>query len=65
MRLSGPTHATREQPHRQRQLFECAKTWSRQPIQNGDDGASGNGRAEAGLLIGVSRRWPPIPPDHA
>jgi len=56
MRLSGPTHETREQRHRQRQLLECAKTWSRQPIQNGDDGASGNGKAEAGLRIEDSRR---------
>ena len=63
--LEWATHATREQRHRQRKLFECAKTWSRQPIQNGDDGASGNGSAEAGRLIGDSRRWPPIPPDHA
>jgi len=65
MHLSGPTHARRQQLDRQRQLFESAKTWSREPIQNGDDDAFGNARAEAGLLIGNSRRWPPIPRDHA
>ena len=65
MHLSGPAHARRQQLHRQGQLVESATTWSRELIQNGGDDAFGNAKAEAGLLIGNSRRRLPIPRDHA
>jgi len=65
MHLSGSAHARRQQLHRQRQLFESVTTWSRELIQNGDDNAFGNAKAEAGLLIGNCRRRPPLSRDHA
>jgi len=63
--LSKPAHARRQQRHRQRQVFERAKTCSRVPIQNGDDDAFGNVTPEVRLLIENSRRCHETTQDHA